>query len=147
MKKLDNKGFSLVELIIVIAIMAVLIGVLAPQFLRYVERSRYQKDVSAISELRNATEIALANESIAKDVIAAAVADRAVAVTTNAAAATSNGTFLTSIASLQTELAAAIGSNNLRFSSERFSTATDGSVNLTITVSGNTFNVKANYPQ
>lgn len=39
-KKLNNKGFSLVELIIVIAIMAVLIGVLAPQYLKYVERSR-----------------------------------------------------------------------------------------------------------
>ena len=31
-KSLTNKGFSLVELIIVIAIMAVLVGVLAPQF-------------------------------------------------------------------------------------------------------------------
>ena len=29
-KKLGNKGFSLVELIVVIAIMAVLVGVLAP---------------------------------------------------------------------------------------------------------------------
>lgn len=35
-KSLTNKGFSLVELIIVIAIMAVLVGVLAPQFLKYV---------------------------------------------------------------------------------------------------------------
>ena len=33
MKKMNNKGFSLVELIIVIAIMAVLIVVLAPQYL------------------------------------------------------------------------------------------------------------------
>ena len=39
-KNLTNKGFSLVELIIVIAIMAVLVGVLAPQYIKYVEKSR-----------------------------------------------------------------------------------------------------------
>ena len=33
-KNLTNKGFSLVELIIVIAIMAVLVGVLAPQYIK-----------------------------------------------------------------------------------------------------------------
>uniref|UniRef100_UPI003FEFB586 type II secretion system protein n=1 Tax=Waltera intestinalis TaxID=2606635 RepID=UPI003FEFB586 len=43
-KNLTNKGFSLVELIIVIAIMAVLVGVLAPQFLKYVEQSRNSTD-------------------------------------------------------------------------------------------------------
>ena len=32
-KRLGNKGFSLVELIVVIAIMAVLVGVLAPHLL------------------------------------------------------------------------------------------------------------------
>lgn len=59
-----NKGFSLVELIVVIAIMAVLIGVLAPQFLRYVEKSRLQKDNSAISEIANAMKVAMADETI-----------------------------------------------------------------------------------
>ena len=41
----NNKGFSLVELIVVIAIMAVLVGVLAPQFLKYVEKSRQSSDI------------------------------------------------------------------------------------------------------
>lgn len=63
-KSLTNKGFSLVELIIVIAIMAVLIGVLAPQYLKYVEQSRLQKDNQAIAEIANSIKIAMANETI-----------------------------------------------------------------------------------
>ena len=39
-KQKNNKGFSLVELIVVIAIMAVLVGVLAPQLIKYVEKSK-----------------------------------------------------------------------------------------------------------
>ncbi len=63
-KEMNNKGFSLVELIVVIAIMAVLIGVLAPQFLRYVEKSRLQKDNQAINEIAQAAKAAMANETI-----------------------------------------------------------------------------------
>ena len=64
MKKMNNKGFSLVELIIVIAIMAVLMGVLAPQFIKYVEDSRIQKDESAFGEIANATQIALSVDEV-----------------------------------------------------------------------------------
>jgi len=53
MKK-NNKGFSLVELIIVIAIMAVLVGVLAPQFIKYVEQSRRSRDIQTAQEIREA---------------------------------------------------------------------------------------------
>lgn len=56
-KKLNNKGFSLVELIIVIAIMAVLIGVLAPQYLRYVERSRVSTDLDNVDAIVSALQI------------------------------------------------------------------------------------------
>lgn len=60
-RKMNNKGFSLVELIIVIAIMAILIVVLAPQYLKYVERSRNSTD------LQNATTIKTAIETYAAD--------------------------------------------------------------------------------
>lgn len=56
-KKLNNKGFSLVELIIVIAIMAVLICVLAPQYLRYVERSRNSTDQSNAAAIESALQV------------------------------------------------------------------------------------------
>ena len=53
----NNKGFSLVELIIVIAIMAVLVGVLAPTYLQYVEKSKKSNDVQTVDSIVNALEI------------------------------------------------------------------------------------------
>ena len=50
----NNKGFSLVELIIVIAIMAVLVAVLAPQYTKYVEKSRVSTDISAADSILGA---------------------------------------------------------------------------------------------
>ncbi|MDE6674338.1 MAG: prepilin-type N-terminal cleavage/methylation domain-containing protein [Acetatifactor sp.] len=56
-KKMNNKGFSLVELIIVIAIMAVLIAVLAPQYMRFIERGRVASDRDNIKAIQGALEV------------------------------------------------------------------------------------------
>ena len=48
-KKANNKGFSLVELIIVIAIMAILVGVVGSQVVPYLEKSRKSKDIQILS--------------------------------------------------------------------------------------------------
>ena len=56
-KKMNNKGFSLVELIIVVAIMAVLIGVLAPTYLKYVETSRRTSDCTSVGSILDACEV------------------------------------------------------------------------------------------
>jgi len=66
LKKKNNKGFSLIELIIVITIMAILTALIAPQLLRYVEQSRVAKDLSSIDEVYRAIQISLADETIFK---------------------------------------------------------------------------------
>lgn len=60
-KQMGNKGFSLVELIVVIAIMAVLVAVLAPQFTRYVDKSRQSNDATTVAGIVNAAQSAVAS--------------------------------------------------------------------------------------
>lgn len=98
MKKTNNKGFSLVELIVVIAIMAVLVVVLAPQFTKYVERSRNSTDsqnataiVTAVQVWASETDIPAGETPLAADAtgttvtIAAAGGTSAVAGSNSAA--------------------------------------------------------------
>lgn len=56
-KKKNNKGFTLVELVIVIAILAILVGILAPQYTKYVEKSRKSADASNMDEIIKAIEV------------------------------------------------------------------------------------------
>ncbi len=67
MKKMNNKGFSLVELIIVIAIMAILVVVLAPQYLKYVEKSRVSSDAQTAVEFESALSVLASDPDISLD--------------------------------------------------------------------------------
>lgn len=127
-KKMNNKGFSLVELIIVIAIMAVLIGILAPQFLRYVERSRLQKDNTAISEIANAAKIAESDETIN------AIGSKSIVP------ATGVYTFNASGDAFDKEMNAAVGTT-VSLTSNTYKT--HGAPTITVTVSGNGVTVSA----
>lgn len=63
----EREGFSLVELIIVIAIMAILIGVVALVVLPYLDSSRESRDRQALAEVTNAFKSAMSNEAVVKE--------------------------------------------------------------------------------
>jgi type IV pilus assembly protein PilA len=52
----SNSGFSLVELVIVIAIMAVLAGALAPALIKYIKKSRESTYIDAAGKIKLAAE-------------------------------------------------------------------------------------------
>ena len=66
--KLDNKGFSLVELIIVIAIMAILAAALAPQLIKYLEESRKNVDHQVTESVVTCFNAAVKEEKIYKEI-------------------------------------------------------------------------------
>jgi prepilin-type N-terminal cleavage/methylation domain-containing protein len=60
----NNKGFSLVELIVVVLIMAIIAVALAPQVMKWVGSSRTNTDVQIYDSLVSDIQVALTKESV-----------------------------------------------------------------------------------
>ena len=111
MKKMNNKGFSLVELIIVIAIMAILIAVLAPQYLKYVEKSRESADLDNWQAILSAMQVAYA------DVDDPVTVSASVKCTGKNSAVQADSALASAFASLGTDV------SNMKMKSTKFSNA------------------------
>ncbi len=58
----NKKGFTLVELIVVVAIMAVLIALLTPNVIKYIDQANVGKDISTLDMVREAVEAEITDE-------------------------------------------------------------------------------------
>jgi len=75
----SNKGFSLVELIIVIAIMAILAAAIAPALIRYINKARRADDLTAAGEIVSAANTAMTNEAANDEIMGKASTGNAIA--------------------------------------------------------------------
>lgn len=71
----NNRGFSLVELIIVIAIMGILISVLTPVMIKYVEKANITSDQQLLDSVYQAVVYAAADPDIVSDPASKALVD------------------------------------------------------------------------
>lgn len=63
----QNNGFSLIELLIVVAIMAIAIGVMAPQLVRYIEKTNVSSDIQLADTIRTGVSTAIVDAEVKAD--------------------------------------------------------------------------------
>lgn len=63
----NNKGFSLVELIVVIAIMAILVGLLAPNLMKQLEKAKVSSDLEVLTTICTAIEYSIYDKEVMDD--------------------------------------------------------------------------------
>ena len=72
MKKTNNKGFTLVELIVVLVILAILAAILVPALLGYIDKAR-EKQITTNAEAAYVAAQALATEAYGKGAAASTI--------------------------------------------------------------------------
>lgn len=60
----NNKGFSMVELIVVIAIMVIVAGCLAPTLVKYINKAKLSVDIKNGKEIAKAIMVAVTEENV-----------------------------------------------------------------------------------
>lgn len=109
----EEKGFSLVELIIVMAIMAILVGVVASQVIPYMEKSKLSKDQENLASLQMDISSAIATSGCT-------LKDGTVALKDLATAASQGGTDLESeLCTLRGKTAIADVDSSITFKSKK----------------------------
>jgi len=121
----NNKGFSLVELIIVIAIMAILVGVMAPQLIKYIEKTNVSSDTQLCDTVKSAVTTAVMDPSVLNDT-ASKTALSSTGTWINVSTITGSSEFAlavqetlgmdsTSIASIDTKIKSAHGTGGIQY--------------------------------